>query len=106
MRQLEADVGVQMIGRNGIKNLLIQLRAVAGLVGIGNVLTKVVDAHAHARAIDSLRDPHGVGDFRSGNETPGYASPQRRLLGKAAQRTIFRKMDEEGPQHEVPATSK
>ena len=75
--ELEADIGVEMVGGDGVENLLIELRAVAGLVRIGDVLAKVVDAHAHADAVDGLRSADGVGNLGSGNEASGDAAAQR-----------------------------
>ena len=35
MSELEADVSVELVGGNGVESLMIELGAVAGLVGIG-----------------------------------------------------------------------
>ena len=102
--QLQADVGIEMVGRDGVENLMVELRAVAGFVGIGDVLAQVIDADAHAGAVDGLGDAHRVGDFRARHEPARNAVTDRGSLGKIAQRTIFRKMDEERPQHELPAS--
>ncbi len=95
--QLQTDVGIEMVGSDGIENLVIEFGAVARLLGIGNVFPQVVDADAHARAIDDLGDAHGVGNPGTGNETAGDALSDRRALGEVAQRTVLGKMDEKGP---------
>ena len=76
---------------------MVELRAVAGFVGIGDILAQVVDADAHASAVDGLGDAHSVGDFRACHETAGNPTTDGRALGEIAQRTIFREMDEERP---------
>src|SRR5580765_6632042 len=106
MSQLQTDVCVQPVGSNGIENLLIKLRAVARLVGVRDVLAEVVDADAHPSLVYGLGYAYGIGDFGSGYKSSGNPLSNRRTLGEATQRSILRKMDEEGPQHEVPATSK
>src|SRR5579862_999914 len=95
-----------MIRGDGVEYLLVELAAMAGFLGIGYVFTKIVDAHAHARAIHRLGDAHRVGNFCSRHETPGNALSDRRAFGEITQKTVFRKMDEEGSQHGVRATSK
>ena len=95
--ELQADVGVELVGGDGVENLVVELRALAGFVEIGDVLAQVVDADAHTGAVDGLGDAHGVGDFRSGHEAARNAAADGGALGEAAQGTIFRKMDEECP---------
>ena len=101
--QFQTDVRVQVVGDDGIENLVVELRAVPRFVGIGNVLAQVIDADAHARAVDRLRDPHRVGNFRARHKPAGNPLTDRRSFGEIPQRTIFRQLDEERPQHEVPA---
>ena len=62
--QLQTDVGIEMVGRDGIENLVVEFGAVARLLGIGNVFSQVVDADAHAQSIDDLGDAAGVGVSR------------------------------------------
>src|SRR5579863_7630036 len=104
--ELEADVGVEVIRGYGIEDVVIELRAVASFVDDSAVPTEIVDADAHARSIDGLRNANGIGDLGSGNESAGDPLTKSRTLGKIAQTTIFRQLDEEGPQHGVPTTSK
>ena len=37
VREFKADIGVEVVGGNSIKNLMIELGAVAGLVGIRDI---------------------------------------------------------------------
>src|SRR5260370_11913944 len=76
-----------------------------GFVGIGDVLSQIVDGDAHARTVHSLGDADGVSDFGAGHEAPRYPASDCGLFGKTAQRSVFRKADEERPQHAVPARS-
>ncbi len=84
MSQLKADVCIQAIGCDRVENLVIKFGAMSRLVGIGYVLTQVVDAYRHSRAIDGLGDADGVGDFCTGDETSGDALSDGRSLGKIA----------------------
>ncbi len=86
-----------MVGDDGVENLVIQLGAVAGLFGIGYVLSQIIDADAHAGAIDGLSSANRVGDLGASDETAGDAAAQRGSLGKIPQGRVFRKMDEESP---------
>ena len=80
--QLQADVGVELIGCNGVENLMIKLGAVAGLVGIGDIFAQVVDADAHAGAVDGLRGADGIGDLGASNEAAGDAAAERERSAK------------------------
>ena len=55
VREFETDVGVELVGDDRVENLMVELRAVAGFVGIGDIFTEVVDGDAHAGAVDDLR---------------------------------------------------
>ena len=83
------------MGGDGVENLMIELRAVAGLVGIGDIFAEVVDGHAHACAVDGLSGADGVGNLGAGNEAMGNAATEGRALGKGAQGLVFGKTDEE-----------
>src|SRR5260370_1231829 len=52
-----------------------------------------------------IADADGVSDFGAGHEAPRYPASDCGLFGKTAQRSVFRKADEERPQHAVPARS-
>ena len=86
-----------------VENFVVELGALASFIGIGDVLAQIVDADAHARAVNGLSNANGVGDFRARHEAAGNPAADRGALGKSTQRTIFGKADKERPQHEVPA---
>src|ERR1700722_14331023 len=94
-----------MVGRDSVENLMVELRALAGFFGVGDVLAQVIDADAHAGTVDGLGNAHSVGGLRARYETARNPPTERGSLGKIAQRTVFRKIDEERPQHELPANS-
>src|SRR5215469_14380483 len=106
MSELQTDVGIEVIRGNCIENLVIELGAMACFVRIGDVFAQIVDANAHASMIHRLGDPDRIGDLCSGYKTAGNTLAQGRTLRKIAQTAVLRKLDEEGPQHGVPATSK
>ncbi len=82
--ELEADVGVKLVGGDSVENLMIELGTVAGFVGIGDIFAEIVDADAHAGAVDGLGGADGVGNLSAGDEAIGDAAAERRTLGKVA----------------------
>ena len=61
--QLQTDVGIEMVGRNRVEDLMVELGTVARLIGIGDIFAEVVDGHAHPRTIYGLRGSNRIGDF-------------------------------------------
>ena len=59
---------------DGVENLVVEPGAVPGLIGIGDVFAEIVDADAHARAIDGLGDAHRVSDLGAGDKAAGNAA--------------------------------
>ena len=84
VRELEADVGVQLARGDFVEHAVIELGAVLGLVGVGDVLAQVVDADAGAPLVDHLGGVNDVVQLRTGNEAVGEAQAQWRLLGEMA----------------------
>ena len=78
---------------------MIELGAVLGLVGVGDVLAQVVDADAGSPLVDLLGGANGIGQMRARYEAVGEAQAQRRILGKMADGFAFRELDEGGSQH-------
>jgi len=74
--ELEADVGVELVGDDAVENVLIQKGAVAGLFGVGDVLSKIIDADAHACAIDGLGGANCIGNPRASDEAAGDAAAE------------------------------
>ena len=46
MGKLQADVGVELAARNFVQHLMVELGAVAGFIGVSDVLAEVVDRNA------------------------------------------------------------
>ena len=53
--ELQADVGVQLLRGDVVQQLVIELGAGSGLVGVGDVFPEIVDGDAQAGFIDRLR---------------------------------------------------
>src|SRR5205807_8125721 len=95
--QLQANVGVEVVGGDGVENLFVKFGAFASLVRIGDVFTEIVDADAHASAVHSLRGADCVGDFFAGYEAAGDAAAEGGAFGETAQETVLRESDEKRP---------
>jgi hypothetical protein len=102
MGQFQTDVGIELIGSDLVKNLVVKLRAVPGFFRIRNVLAKIVDGDAHACTIYGLRSTYGIRNFSAGDKAPGNTPAQRRAFGEMAHGRVFRELDEERPQHGIP----
>ena len=85
MRELEADVGVQLAPVDLVEHPVVQVGAVLGLFGVGDVFPKVIDADAGAPAVDDLGLVYGIVQVRAGDKTLGKLHAQRRLLGEVAE---------------------
>ena len=71
-----------------VEHAVIQLGAMLGLVGVGDVLAEVVDADARAPIVHHLGGANHVVKLRAGNEALREAQPHRRLLGEMAYRLL------------------
>ena len=67
----------------------------ASLVGVGDVLSQVVDADARAPLVDHLRGVNHIRQLRAGDEALGKAQSQRRLFREVAQSFALGKPDRE-----------
>ena len=81
---------------NLVEHLVIELSALLGLVGVGDVLAQVVDADAGARLVDRLGGADDVGQLGPGDKAAGEAQPEGRVLGEMANGLVLRELDEEG----------
>src|SRR5581483_2433017 len=88
-----------------IQHVVIQLGALLGLVGVGYVLTQVVDADAGAPAVDHLCGPYRVLYRHAGDEALRKAQAHRRVLREVTQPFAFGQSDEERSQHEALQSS-
>jgi len=69
--ELETDVGIEVVPGDGVENLMIELGAMAGFVGIGDIFAEIVDADAHAGSVDRLGSADRVGNLSTGDESAG-----------------------------------
>ena len=82
-----------------VEHVVVELGAVFGFVGVGDVLAQVVDADAGAPLVDHLRGANHIVQVRAGDEALREAQSQRRFFGEVAQAFAFGEPDEGRPQH-------
>ena len=85
MGELQADVGVEPAARDFVQHLMVELGAVAGFIGVGDVLAEVIDGNAQTCPVDGLRDPQGIFDLGAGYKTAGQAPPHGGAFSHPAQ---------------------
>ena len=100
--ELQADVGVQLLSGDVVQQLVIELSAGAGFVGVGDVLAEIVDGDAQAGLVYGASGPEHVFDLSAGNKTAGEVLADGGTLGDGAQPVALRERDEERPQHRTP----
>src|SRR5712691_11487280 len=84
---------------------MIELLARSRLVGVGDVLSEVIDGNAGAEFVDRLGGADGVRYRGAGNEAAGSALANAGLLGDVPQPPAFRESDERCPQHGAPCSN-
>src|ERR1019366_4747985 len=84
VRELETDVRVQLALMDLVEQAVIQLSAVLRLVGVGDVLAKIVDADACAPAVDHFGGANYVMEVGACDKALGKSQPERRLVGEMA----------------------
>ena len=80
VRQLEADVGVELAFVDFVEHGWLELGAGAGFVGVGDVLAQIVDADAGAHLLIA-RGANYVRNLGSGDEACGSALAKAGVLG-------------------------
>ena len=80
--ELEADIRVQVVGGDFVEQVVIELGAGAGFVGVGDVFAQIVDGDAGANLIHGGGGADGVRNFRrrrqSGRKCAGRNGNVRR----------------------------
>jgi len=71
--EFETDVGVQFVGRDLIEEVVVELGAGSGFVGVGDIFAEVVDGDTSSELIDGGGGANGVGDLFAGYEAGGGA---------------------------------
>jgi len=80
--ELEADVGVELALMDFVEHVVVELGALPGLVGVGDVLAQVVDADARAPLVDHLRGADRVADFMPATKRCEKRSPSGEFSAK------------------------
>src|SRR6185437_3337748 len=74
--ELEAYVGVELAGSDGVEKAMINVSGAAGLVGSGDVFAEAVEGGGDALILERLRGAENVVDVHSGDETGGHAAAE------------------------------
>src|ERR1700678_1742717 len=99
MRELEADVGVQLALVDLVEHPVVELGTELGLFGVGDVFAKVVYADARAPFVYDLGGANYVMQMGAGDEALRKSEPEGRLFGEVAKSLAFRQTNKERPQH-------
>src|SRR5260370_11725848 len=95
-------MGIEVGGGGFVEQVVIELGAGAGFVGVGDVLAQVVDGDAGAKLIHGGGGANCVRNLCAGDETGGGALAEEGALGEGAGGSALRQGDEDGPQHAPP----
>jgi hypothetical protein len=83
--EFQADIGIQMQFSNLVKHSVIEMRALPSLLGVGHVLTQVIDGHARAHAVDRFSRSQRIFNLRPCNEPARHPLSDRRPFRDATQ---------------------
>jgi hypothetical protein len=92
--QLDADIRVQFGGGDFVEQMVVQLGAGAGFVGVGDVLAEIVDGDAGADLIHRRGGANGIRNLFAGDEAGGDALSKAGALGDGAQGSALGEGDE------------
>ena len=99
MGQLEADIRVQFIGGDFVEQVVVELGAGAGFVGVGDVLAQIVDGDAGADLIHDGGGANCGGNFCAGDKAGGSALAKAGAFGDGAHPPALGERDEQCSQH-------
>ncbi len=99
VRELEADVGIELVRGHLVEKLVIKLRTGVRLLDVRDIFPEIVDADADAPAVEFRCDADRILYLVPGHEPAGETLPDDGTFGDTAQRPAFRKGNEEGSQH-------
>src|SRR5271165_1441600 len=102
--QFQADVGIQLVGGNFVEQVMVELSAGAGFVGVGDILAEIVDGDAGADLIYDGGYTNRVRDLGAGDEAGGIALAETGAFSYAAQPAALGEGDEDSSQHGGPGT--
>src|ERR1700730_4253337 len=99
MGKLEADVGIELLGRNRVENLVVELGACSSFIEIADVFPKIVDRDAHPGAVQRLCDGNGIGNIGASHEAVRDPPSNRRSLSEGTKRVILGQANKKRSQH-------
>jgi len=94
--EFKADVGVEIFGGDLVEQVVVELSAGAGFIGVSDIFSEVVDGDAGSDLIHGGGGADGVGYFFSGNEAGGGALADAGALSDGAEGTALGESDEGG----------
>src|ERR1700737_1314057 len=102
MGKLEADVGIELLGRNRVENLVVERGAGSSFIEVVDVFAKIVDRDAHPGAVQRLCDGNGIGYIGASHEAVRDPPSNRRSLSEGTKRVILGQANKKRSQHAAP----
>jgi hypothetical protein len=84
LRQLDADVGVQLAGFHLVQEAMVNLGGLVGLGHRGHAFTQGVEGNRDALAVDGFGHAQGIVDLHAGNKPRAEPRAQPGLLTESA----------------------
>ena len=101
--QLQAHVRFELVGRDLVEQLVIELSAGARFLNVGDVLAQVVDADGDSPLVQFGGHADRVFDLVAGYEPAGDTLSDDGSFSDGAEGAAFREGDEQGSQHGRPS---
>ena len=96
LRELHADVGVELACRNGIQKLVIHIRGAVGFVGVGHAFAQRIECGVHALRVELRADAERVFDFETGDKPRTELAAEAGVFSEFAERSIVRERNKGG----------
>src|SRR5258708_3825750 len=96
--ELHADIGVELAFGDLVEQLVIELRALLGFVGVSDVFAEVVHADSLSALVDRFGGGKHIFNSHAGDEPAREAFADGRLLRHRADGFALRQPDEKGSQ--------
>jgi hypothetical protein len=90
VRQLEADIDIELATLDFVQQLVIKPGAGHCLLASSDIFAQIIDAGANTEPVHGLCRLDQLFDRRSGDESARHLEPQRRPLRKMTQRLVLR----------------
>ena len=98
LRELDADVRIQLALGDEVEQLVVDLGGEVGFGFGGDALAERVEGYRHALPVDGFGHAERIFDGCAGDEAGAEPRADARALGEAAQRTVAGERDECGTQ--------